>query len=448
MRIRSLRCIGVIVPGRARFAAAALLTAALAAPLQLAAQIANGSTAALGMGENYTAVARGFDAVAWNPAGLGLRGTGSSSWAALVGRGGTGIGPITLGDLSNWSDKLLPANVKRDWLSRITADGGETGSADADVTWFGLQFGRFAVHASTSVRAQAVLAPGITELLLFGNVGETGQARALDLDGSTAIATAHSAIGASYAMPFPAGEGGQAAVGVTVKYVVGHAMALGDNSTGNTTVNPVSVLLDFPTLHSGSEGDGIDGNDGNGFGLDLGFAWDTPGGWSLGLVLRNVVNTFEWNTGELRFSPLRVRLDEDTAFTVTDEMPAALAPASLRSRVDDLTFRPGIAAGIAYRVTDQLMVAGDARFTSDTGIRMDAARHIGAGLEYRPVPWLPLHVGGAAISAGENASGWQAGGGVGFDIGAWNLAASVLHRNADRLGSVTSFMVTLFGMGR
>lgn len=448
MRIRSLRRTDVSVPGPVRFVAAALFTAVLAAPLPLVAQIANGSTAALGMGENYTAVARGFDAVAWNPAGLGLRGTGGSSWAALVGRGGTGIGPITLGDLSNWSNELVPVNVKRDWLARIAADGGESGSADADVTWLGIQFGHFAVHASTSVRAQAALAPGITELLLFGNVGETGQAKALGLGGSSAIATAHSAIGASYAMPFPAGEGGTAAVGVTVKYVVGHAMALGDNSTGTTTINPISVLLDFPTLHSGSEGDGFDGNGGSGFGLDLGFGWDTPGGWSLGLVLRNVINTFEWDAGELSFSPLRIRLDEDTAFTVTDEMPAAMAPAALRSRVDDLTFRPGLAAGVAYRVSNQLMVAGDARFTSNTGIRMDAARHVGAGLEYRPLPWLPIHAGAAAVSVGENASGWQAGGGVGFDAGSWNFAFSILHRDADQFGSVTSYMLTLFGMGR
>jgi hypothetical protein len=64
------------------------------------------------------------------------------------------------------------------------------------------------------------------------------------------------------------------------------------------------------------------------------------------------------------------------------------------------------------------------------------------------VPWLPIHAGGAAISSGQNASGWQAGGGIGFDAGSWNFAFSILHRDADQLGSVTSYMLTLFGMGR
>jgi hypothetical protein len=438
----------VPVSGPCSIAATALVLTAILEPVPLAAQVANGSTAALGMAENYTAVARGFDAVAWNPAGLGLRGTGSSSWTALVVHGGTGIGPVTLGDLSDWSNELVPAAVKSQWLARISADGGETGSADADVTWLALQFGRFAVHASTSFRGQAAIAPGIAELLLFGNVGETGEAKPLGLGGSSGLATAHSVVGASFALPFAAGERGTAAIGITVKYVVGHAMALGDNSTGNTAIDPISVMLDFPTLHSASDNGSFDGNGGKGLGLDVGFGWDTPGGWSLGLLVQNLVNTFDWDTDELRFSPLNILLDEDTAYTETDEMPASMAPAALRSRVDDLTFRPGFAAGVAYRVTDQLVVAGDARFTSTAGIRMGAARHAGAGLEYRPVPWLPLHAGVAAISSGENSSGWQAGGGFGFDLGSWNLAASLLHRDADQLGSVTSMMVTLFGMGR
>ncbi|MGD8276491.1 MAG: hypothetical protein PVH00_00630, partial [Gemmatimonadota bacterium] len=395
MRTSTLRRLHVMGSGTA-----AALVVLLAAPRPVAAQIANGSTAALGMGENYMAVARGLDAVAWNPAGLGLFGTGSSSWVAMVARGGTGIGPVTLGDLADWSNERVPAPVKRAWLARIAADGGESGSADADVTWFGLQFGRFAVHASTSVRTQAALAPGIAELLLFGNVGESGEAQAVTLSGSSGVATAHSAIGASWAMPLPTGDGGCAAVGLTVKYVVGHALAVGDNSTGNTTVEPISVLFGFPTLHSTSEGDSFDGNGGAGLGLDLGLGWDTPGGWSFGLAVQNVVNTFDWDPGELSFSPLHVHLDSDTAYTETDEVPASQAPASLRTRVDDLTFRPVLSAGAAYRVSDQLMVAGDARLTSDTGIRMGAARHVGAGLEYRPVPWLPIHAGGAAISSG------------------------------------------------
>jgi hypothetical protein len=408
--------------------------------------VANGSTAAFAMGENFTALARGFDAVAWNPAGLGLRGTGRSSFGALVVRGGTGIGPVTLGDLADWSNRLVPAGVKSEWLARLGQDGGESGSADADVTWLGIQIGQLAVHASSSLRAEAALAPGVAELILFGNVGESGEARALGLGGSSGVVTAHSAVGASFGHPIEIRGGGRIALGVTVKYVVGHGMALGDNSSGATTVDPLSVALDFPAVHTG--GSAPDRGGGSGFGLDLGFGWDLPSGLSLGLTVRNLVNTFEWNTDELRFTPLAVRLDEDTVMTETGELPFGSAPGALQGRVADLKFHPALAGGIAWRASPALRVTGDLRITSEKGIRTGPARHAGGGLEFRPLPWLPLRAGAAAISSGQGAGGWQAGAGFGFDLGAWNLSAAALHRDADRLGAITSFMVTLFGSGR
>ena len=435
-----LRRVHFLAPG------VVLLAVAVRAPATASAQVANGSTAAFAMGENYTALAHGFDAVAWNPAGLGLRGTGRSSFAVLVVRGGTGIGPVTLGDLADWSNRLVPAGVKSEWLARLGQESGESGSADADVTWLGVQIGRLAVHASSSLRAEAALAPGVAELILFGNVGESGEARALALGGSSGVATAHSAVGASFAQPILLGGGGRIALGATVKYVVGHGMAVGDNSTGATTVDPLSVALDFPAVHTA--GSSPDRGRGSGFGLDLGFGWDTPGGLSLGLAVRNVVSTFEWDADGLRFTPLAVRLDEDTAMTETGELPFASAPGALQRRVADLKFHPALAGGIAWRASPAWMVAGDVRITSDDGIRTGPARHIGGGLEFRPAPWLPLRAGVAAISSGAGAGGWQAGVGFGFDLGAWNLAAGALLRDAGRLGAVTSFMVTLFGSGR
>jgi hypothetical protein len=62
------------------------------------------------------------------------------------------------------------------------------------------------------------------------------------------------------------------------------------------------------------------------------------------------------------------------------------------------------------------------------------------------LPWLPPVQGGGDL-LGQGAGGWQPGR-ASASTRQLELAAGALHRDADRLGAVTSFMVTLFGSGR
>jgi len=410
------------------------------------AQVASASSAALGMADNFTAVARGFDAVAWNPAALGLSGNRGSSFTLLTTRGSTGLGPVSLTDLADYSDALVPDGVKSDWLSRITADGGQNGTAGADMTWVSLQFGRLAVQASSSARAAADLAPGIAELVFFGNVGKDGQARALDLSGSDAFGHAYSTIAASIGMPLPLAMA-RLALGITGKYTIGHALVFGEQSTGFTSSNPLAVQLDFPLVHTDVEGDGYTGSVGSGLGLDVGLALESTR-LTLVATVRNVISGFAWDAAALRYRPLSVVLDADTSATTTDDALLTDAPAAIRTRVTELGFEPVYAAGVAFRVSRQLLVAGDARTASPVGLSTGVTRHIGGGLEFRPVAWLPLRAGAAIISADEDAAGSHIAGGVGIDLGGVHLAASAMRRSAGRLGDATTVMVSLISVGR
>ncbi len=417
------------------------LSAALAvAPAR--AQVASASTAALGMADNYTAVARGLDAVAWNPAALGF--PGGPSFVALTVRGTSGLGPVTLGNISQYSNALVPDGVKRDWLGRIVSQGGQNGTGGGEVTWLGLRLGRLALQALSEARALVDVSPGVAELILFGNVGEDGQATDLNLSGSDVNAVAWSTVAASLAQPF-ALAGGRFSLGVTVKYVVGHGLAMGENSNGLATANPVSVDLSFPLVHTAVEGGAYSMDNGHGIGVDVGASL-ASGGWTVSAVMQNVTSSFAWNLDQLRYRPLSVSLSQGSATTSTEDMPLASAPMEVQQHIAALAFKPVFAGGIAHS-SRALTLSADARLGSANGLLTGPSRQLGAGLELRAIHWLPLRLGGALISMGPDATGWQAGAGLGLDLGPWGLNASALRRSTGRFGESTVLMFSLFSVG-
>src|SRR5919206_4656656 len=76
-----------------RLSRAAAIIALTCAAHPAAAQLPSASAVALGTGDNYTALARGYNAVAWNPAGLAMPGNPGFSLTILPVRGSGGVGP-------------------------------------------------------------------------------------------------------------------------------------------------------------------------------------------------------------------------------------------------------------------------------------------------------------------------------------------------------------------
>lgn len=424
------------------------LALAVAAPA--GAQLANPSPAALGMGDNYTAAARGYAATAWNPANLGL--AGNPGWSLNVAsvRGIAGIDPVTLADFKDYEGELVPATVKTQWLNAIRQEGGEEGTSGFDGTWLALQVGRFGLQLSSSGRALANLSPGVAELIMFGNADASGTPQTIDLGGSTMDMAAYSTLGASWAQPFQLAGGATLAVGVTAKYSVGHFMMNGAESTGSTQADPISVELQFPIVHTqvDSADGGYDANNGSGMGLDLGVAFQS-GMWSFSAAVQNVVNTFEWDESRLRYREGTIIFDADTRDTEFESVPyedAGTVPSSIRSAIEDATFKPVIAAGAAAQFSPRFKAAADIRLGSEEGIRTGPKSHIGAGVEYRLFSFLPIRLGGAFIQIDGENSGLQYGGGLGIELGVLNLSAAVAQRSTD-LGKDTMVMVSVLSFG-
>ncbi len=398
----------------------------------------NASAAAAGMGGNYTAIARNFNAPAWNPANLGLDGNSRFS-IALSPQVGLGTGPVTFKDLKDYGGIVVPANVREAWLQKIADNGGQSIGGDVDMTPLAFSIGSLAFSATTTVRANGDVPEAVAELLLFGNAGRTGSAANYTLGDAALDANVTSTFALSYGKRLAIVPVGDFAIGVTGKYILGHGMASMRDNGSTVASNPLAIDLDLPIVltDTGSY------NAGSGYGLDLGATWRV-GRLTTSATLKDIVNTFAWHTDNLYYMPVRLTYDDNGSDEQIDSiLPIAAAPTQLqdvlRQRIEDATVKPSVALGVAWKGSDRLTLAADLRQRFGTGIQLGPETQIGVGAELKLIPFVPLRAGVTSLSGGMRYSG-----GLGLEFGVFNLqaAASLLEidgRNDTTFGLTMSF---------
>lgn len=409
--------------------AAALM--ALAAPLT--AQLPQASATALGMGYNMTASARGFAAVANNPAGLAFWNSPGFSLAIPAVSAGAGVGPIRLQDLVEWEGELVPDAVKEEWLQSVAAAGGQSGIVEAGATPLALNIGPVGFQLSTTLAGDATLGPDAVELLLYGNAGRTGEPRDYDLDGSSvdafALTTAALSLGIRATDRFY--------VGVTGKYIMGHGLIVGRDAGTTITADPVAVELEFPFLVNRSEDPEY--NNGTGIGVDLGVIYEAPG-LTVGATVQNVLNTFEWTLDGLSYIPGTAVFDTEDSEDDFEEQPAEAAPQEFLDVVEELTLKPVMAVGAEFTGFPLLKIQADIRRRTSGGIALGPEFHAGVGVELQALSFLPLRAHGAVITGG-----MQFGGGASLILGPVNLTAAGALRTGDLEDSTLAMFTLSFG---
>jgi len=408
----------------------------------LSAQLPAGSAAALGTGNNYTALARGVSAMGVNPAGLGMPDSPGFSLTFLPVAGHQALDPIGLSDLSDVAGTVISNATKDDWVQRIADAGGQTGGFGADITALAFTAGPVGVQFSTLIRGQATLNAAGAELLLYGNAGKTGEAQDYSLQGSSVSVMAVSTVGVSFGLPMSVeGEDGATstfAVGGTVKYSMGNALAFGEDLGSQIRSDPLGVDINFPMIATDSADAGI--NHGTGMGLDLGATWK-QGPWAVGLAVQNLFHSFEWVLDGMSYIPGTVFWDADAdAESDFDSRPASQAPTALQDAVAELKFKPQIALGAAYDATEDLTVTGDFHKRLGDGIEVGPDLHVGVGMEYRAIPFLPIRLGAAKIT-----DGFQFGGGLSLALGPVYLSWAGALQKGDLDGAVGSFSLSFGG---
>ncbi|HSH44685.1 MAG TPA: conjugal transfer protein TraF [Longimicrobiales bacterium] len=415
------------------------------------AQLGNPVPQAVGMGGNYTAIARGFGAAYWNPAGLGMPDNPGMSLSILPAASTMGLDPISPVDFAEFDGEVIPHQTREEWLDLIRENGGEAGRFGADLSYIALSIGPVALQASSNVRSRANVSPDVAEVFLFGNAGLTGEPRDYTLDGSEFDVAGTTTVAASLAIPLPLSLGllpdQHFAVGATLKYTMGNFLVLGRESGSTFSTDPVEANVVFPVIHTRFPDDstGVSASEafdnGRGIGLDVGAAWQ-GGIFSAGVSVRNLVNTFEWDLTDLQYREGEATWTADTAFTSFEEMPAEEAPAQLLERIGDLyEFPPILSAGAAARVLPFLTVTGEVRHAIKENLDVGERNHMGVGAELTILPFLPIRAGAAVISGG-----YQLTGGLGLRLGGAQLAASLGMRDSDTGTDTVGALGLTFGL--
>jgi len=389
---------------------------------QAAAQLPSASAASLGMGDNYTAIARGFAAVSWNPANLGLASNPDFSLSFLGARGTGDLGPVTLKDVSAYGGQILPDAVRDEWMRRIDAGKGESGNIGAGLTYLALNVGNIGFQAATSVSGDANLAPGAIELALYGNAGRTGTARDVSLAGSHLTTAVTSTFAFALALPFKT-DLGTISFGATAKYIVGNALLHGEDRGSVLGAAPTTVDVRFPVVVSDTSGGTAVGNHGRGLGLDLGAAYQ-GGALTASVAVQNVVNSFRWDAETFYYYPLQAFFNADTSYNVTRPQPLSTAPADVQAWVTSLRFHPTIAFGAALQASSRLTLTAEMRQQVGAGLALEERTHMGIGAQLRVLPFIPLRAGAAYVTGGYLLTA-----GTGLELGAVNITASVQDRH-------------------
>jgi hypothetical protein len=433
---------------------AALAAAFLAgASAPASAQLPNASAAAFGMGGNFTAIARGYEAVAWNPANLAMPGRPFFSIGLGIAGGSAGMDPVDVKALTAFSGVVIDSATRVAWIDKARLSGSQRVKLDGGVTPLAFSLGPIGVQYGASIYTNADLSPDAFEAALFGNAGRTGgQAKALDFTGTNVRVGALSAAGLSFALPIPinltngllANE--HAAIGITGKYVMGHALVIAQDEGSSLPAGSTDILLRFPIVAPDTN---YNGNLGNGAAADVAIAW-SGGPWRVGVLAENVFSAFKWDTTVMAFFPGTGSFVAGTGgggssgTTDFDQQPYNAAPQELRDIVAAQRFKPAIAIGAAYKPMSSLTLTADMKkYTGgDEAIVFGPKSRFGVGAEWRVLPFIPLRAGIASIS-----DGWQAGAGVGVHVLGYELGVSTsIVRRGQATGS--GLMIGLVGIGR
>jgi hypothetical protein len=398
----------------------------LAVPAALEAQLPRASARAVGLVGSQTAAARGYEAIAWNPALLAMPGRPGFSVNLVQVAAQEWSNAFDAGDVFKYSGDTLTTADKDTILAKIPVGSPFTIGAGVDAQGIALTIGNFGVLIGGQGDAEGRVSRDFAELLLFGNV----QRRALGSDPFTADSTGSAGWAgatAAIAMGLPIGvPTGHLAVGATIKLTQGIAIGgvedLGSTLQTNPFVGEARVHLLYTSPDSSVT---------NGFGLgaDLGAAWELASGIRLGLAIENVFSTMSWSEDGLLYQRREYRLEqvgdayvdsviseiESQPFDETDPMQAALRD-SILGRA---TFPTRVRAGAQLKA-GPVLLAGDAMIRIKRGLVPGEARRLSAAAE------LPLSVialrGGLATDL---ETGVTFGGGLGLKAGPVRLDTAV-----------------------
>ncbi len=422
------------------------------------------SPRSMGLGQAYTALARGPEATFWNPANLALSGDSKFHWD-LVGVGFSLFAENNSFSVTTYNDNFTDSNSnvspngskyyispadKGDILSDIPGEGLKM-NVDFDPflavgipvnggVAFTIGEIRSAVSIGLTTGFEGEIPKDMFELFLFGN--EFGEAYDIsDWDGSGWAVGTINFSGAKAFMPAQLKSFlSEFTAGGTLKLSFGSYAEITE-SGGSGLISRVNGADLYSYLITRSAGIDYGSNiledkpkpslGGTGFGLDFGMAGVTKNRkvtFSLGFL--NLLDTFSWST-DSRQDSLFVQANDLRITRFADEKSRSIEDVLDNPDVDsdptntdfnklqsEGSFSRSLPAmmrlGVAYEGMPKLTVVGNWDQAFSSGFGVDATPRLAGGVEYRLVDWFPMRFG---LSLGGRSSGSS----IGFAFGPFIL---------------------------
>jgi hypothetical protein len=409
--------------------------------------IGDGSPRAMGLAGSYTALARGPEAVQWNPANLGLRSSPSFKWELFnfgvnASAENNAFSVQTYNDNFTDADHFIGESEKRDLLSDVPNDGLRLNVGLEPFVGVGIPVNggvafslpkkiQSAITSTLSVGLEGELPKDMFELMVFGNQfeadrisdGLNGNYDISEWDGSV---WALAGFNWAFARPVNIRTNEtlkpylrELSLGATVK-VLGGVYGEVLRSGGNGFVSRVAGtdLESYVIVQSGQ---------GFGVGLDLGVAAVLKDGkTTVSVGLLDFLDSYTWSSVGLfdiverklkkRDLPAIGEAAQDCVFvTATDLRVTSLLDVENAEDVfdnpdvdgdGDTDFNKEISAksfsrslparlriGVSHRPMERLTVVGNYDQAFTTGFGLETTPRVSLGAEYRLVPWLPARIG-------------------------------------------------------
>jgi len=396
-RIHTLSARGEFV--RAAFLASLpALLPLLVCPAPAAAQDA---VRAWGMGGAGCAASRGLAAVEANPANLAF------SPGMTVGLASASLdvrnNAITLDRYNEITGSHLDAADKERLLADIPGDGMRL-DADVRASALGVQSGGLAFSFGALGSGRGNLDKDYFDLVLYGNpLDET-----VDFSNTWGDGYALGAATLSYGTPLASLGEARLSGGFIVRYLQGIYEMHVDEAYGNLSTSMVEISGEAYLATRTAEG-------GQGYGVDLGLALQTPGGLTLGLAVDNVQSSITWDRNVER-TEYRVTAADINLMNTSLGDAVADADTSYVGEAYTTSLPRRMRLGAARRFGPFLLAADYIQgFEDRSGV--STKPRLQTGVEWALAGFFQPRVG-VATGGGEDASGTA---GLGLRLGPWCL---------------------------
>ena len=333
----------------------------------------------IAMAGSYTAVARGYDAIAFNPANLGLPDKPGTQLQLFAFGSTLNNNSFSMSDYEEYNGAYLSESDKRKILSKIPSEGLEfRGNSAASALAF--TYGPLAVSTTVEAAGTGTLSKDVVDLAFFGNkIGET-----VSIDNADAEGLAHGDLNLAYGRRIKSYDWGDIAAGVNLKYIYGIACIDVSESSGSATTEIDGINADGSILVRSATG-------GSGFGFDIGVAATYREDWVFSAGLKNLASSISWDKDaketEYTFEAISLTAESasEDSTVVSDEVERSVGSFST-------SLAPQVNLGGTYTI-GKFLLASDLKFGLKDKAGVSTTPEISVGSEFHQFSFMPLRAG-------------------------------------------------------